>query len=85
MAENVTCPEIKDILSENECLENFGGLGVNVYVFIKSELAAPLSPEGNTLMTSAIPAWSARWQRCTPSAMTSFLRRFTQAACAIMA
>ena len=26
MAENVTCPEIKDILSENECLENFGGL-----------------------------------------------------------
>ena len=45
MAENVTCPEIKDILSENECLENFGGLGVNVYIFIKSDLAAPLEPE----------------------------------------
>ena len=45
MAEQVTCPEIKDILSENECLENFGGLGVTVYVFIKSDLAAPLEPE----------------------------------------
>lgn len=45
MAETVTCPEIKDLLSENDCLENFGGLGVNLYVFIKSDLAAPLSPE----------------------------------------
>ena len=53
MADQVTCPEIKDILSENECLENFGGLGVNVYVFIKSDLAAPLEPEAgkNTYAT----------------------------------
>ena len=53
MAEQVTCPVIKDILSENECLENFGGLGVNVYVFIKSDLAAPLEPEAgkNTYAT----------------------------------
>lgn len=53
MADQVTCPVIKDILSENECLENFGGLGVNVYVFIKSDLAAPLEPEAgkNTYAT----------------------------------
>ena len=53
MAEQVTCPEIKDVLSQNECLENFGGLGVNVYVFIKSDLAAPLEPEAgkNTYAT----------------------------------
>ena len=58
MADQVTCPVIKDILSENECLENFGGLGVNVYVFIKSDLAAPLEPEAgkNTYATlSAAP------------------------------
>lgn len=54
MAENVTCPEIKDILSENECLENFGGLGVNVYVFIKSDLAAPLEPEAGKNIYAAL-------------------------------
>lgn len=58
MAENVTCPEIKDILSENECLENFGGLGVNVYVFIKSDLAAPLSPEAGKNTYAALTAAS---------------------------
>lgn len=58
MAENVTCPEIKDILSENECLENFGGLGVNVYVFIKSDLAAPLEPEAGKNTYAALTAAS---------------------------
>ena len=58
MAENVTCPEIKDILSENECLENFGGLGVNVYIFIKSDLAAPLSPEEGKNTYAALSAAS---------------------------
>ena len=47
MAVTATCPEIKDILAANECLENFGGLGVNVYVFIKGDLKAPLKAEKN--------------------------------------
>ena len=47
MAQTVTCPEIKDILAANDCLENFGGLGVNVYAFNKADLAAPLKPEKN--------------------------------------
>ena len=47
MAQTVTCPEPMDILAANDCLENFGGLGVNVYVFNKADLAAPLKPEKN--------------------------------------
>ena len=47
MAQTATCPEIKDILAANECLENLGGLGVNVYVFLKSDLKAPLKAEKN--------------------------------------
>ena len=58
MAEQVTCPEIKDLLSENDCLENFGGLGVNVYVFIKSDLAAPLEPEAGKNTYAALTAAS---------------------------
>lgn len=45
MADTITCPEIKDILSENDCQENFGGLAVNVYYFLKSDLVKPLEPE----------------------------------------
>ena len=54
MAQTATCPEIKDFLAANECLENFGGLGVNVYVFLKSDLKAPLKAEKNvyTALTS---------------------------------
>lgn len=51
MAVTATCPEIKDILAANECLENFGGLGVNVYVFIKGDLKAPLKVEKNVYPT----------------------------------
>lgn len=47
MAVTATCPELKDFLAANECLENFGGLGVNVYVFLKSDLKAPLKAEKN--------------------------------------
>ena len=47
MAQTVTCPEPMDILAANDCLENFGGLGVNVYVFNKADLTAPLKPEKN--------------------------------------
>lgn len=54
MAQTATCPELKDFLAANECLENFGGLGVNVYVFLKSDLKAPLKAEKNvyTALTS---------------------------------
>ena len=47
MAVTATCPEIKDILAGNECLENFGGLSVNVYIFNKADLKAPLKAEKN--------------------------------------
>lgn len=47
MAQTATCPEIKDVLAANECLENFGGLGVNVYIFNKADLKAPLKAEKN--------------------------------------
>ena len=47
MAQTATCPEIKDILAADECLENFGGLGINVYAFNKADLAAPLKAEKN--------------------------------------
>ena len=42
MAQTATCPEIKDFLAANECLESFGGLGVNVYIFNKADLKATL-------------------------------------------
>ena len=48
MAQTATCPEIKDVLAADECLENFGGLGINVYAFIKDDLVAPLKAEKNT-------------------------------------
>ena len=51
MAVQATCPELKDILAANECLENFGGLGVNVYVFLKGDLKSPLKAEKNVFPT----------------------------------
>ena len=51
MAVTVTCPEPMDVLAVNDCLENFGGLGVNVYIFNKADLAAPLKPEKNIYPT----------------------------------
>ena len=47
MAQTATCPKPMDILASNDCLENFGGLGVNVYAFNKADLVAPLKPEKN--------------------------------------
>lgn len=41
MAAN-TCPALASILAANECQENFAGLAVDVYVGLKSDLAAPL-------------------------------------------
>ena len=51
MAQTATCPEIKDFLAANECLESFGGLGVNVYIFNKADLKAPLKAEKNIYTT----------------------------------
>ncbi len=51
MASTVTCPELVDILADEECLENFAGLGTNVYVGLKSELSAPLTLDGNEYST----------------------------------
>ena len=51
MAQSVTCPEPHDVLASNECLENFGGLGSNVYFFNKADLAAPLKAEKNIYPT----------------------------------
>lgn len=54
MADTVTCPEIKNILAENDCLENFGGLSVKVYFFLKSDLMAELKPTENTNKYAAL-------------------------------
>ncbi len=54
--QTVVCPQLHDQLAENDCLENFGGLGINVYAFVKSDLVKPLEPTGNkyeTLSTSS--------------------------------
>ena len=77
MAENVICPEIKDILSENECLENVGGLGVNVYIFIKSDLAAPLSPEAGKNTYAALSAASLRVVRVSTNSSARMAVRVT--------
>lgn len=44
---SVTCPKLADLLNETNCLEQFAGLGTNVYLGIKSELTAPLKPTDN--------------------------------------
>ena len=51
MAEKTTCPELLDVLNENECLENIAGMGNNVYLGQKSDLAAPLTRTGSTYST----------------------------------
>lgn len=48
MPKTVTCPQLHDMLAENDCLENFGGLGMNVYAFVYSDLAKPLEPTEGT-------------------------------------
>lgn len=51
MVEKATCPELLDVLNENECLENIAGMGNNVYIGLKSDLAAPLTLTGSTYST----------------------------------
>lgn len=47
MAQTATCPEIKDYSAEDLCLEQMPGMGMNIYVFKKSDLKAPLQATGN--------------------------------------
>ena len=51
MAEQVTCPQLADVLNENECLENRAGMASTVYLGLKSELAAALTATENTYST----------------------------------
>lgn len=37
------CPNLSDWIKSDNCLENFAGLGTDLYVFLKADLAAPLS------------------------------------------
>ncbi len=51
MAETVTCPQLQDVLNDAECLENRAGLGINVYLGLKSELESELVATENTYST----------------------------------
>lgn len=42
-AQTVVCPTLSDLLAKNQCVENFAGLGTNVYIGIKSDLTAPMT------------------------------------------
>ena len=53
MADQVTCPQLADVLNENECVENRAGVGVTIYLGLKSELAAPLTATENMYSTPA--------------------------------
>lgn len=47
----VQCPTMMNILKADECLENLAGISSDVYVGIKSDLAAPLTAEENVYST----------------------------------
>ena len=47
----VQCPTMLNILKADECLENLAGISADVYVGIKSDLAAPLTAEENVYST----------------------------------
>lgn len=50
---DITCPTLQDILKSNECLENLAGISSDVYVGVKSDLAAPLTANENLYGTPA--------------------------------
>ena len=52
----VNCPTLTHCFKENECLENLAGLGNAAYVFIKSDLEAPLTRTGTKYSTPAFKA-----------------------------
>lgn len=47
----VKCPTLQNILAGTDCMEDFGGLGSIVYVFVKSDLKAPLTRNDNEWST----------------------------------
>lgn len=51
MSETVTCPQLTDILNDDECLENLAGLGTDIYIGLKSELSDPLTATDNLYST----------------------------------
>ena len=53
---SVTCPQLVDVLNEDECLENLAGLGTDIYIGLKSELTAPLTATYNSYSTPTFAA-----------------------------
>ena len=51
MSETVTCPQLVDILNDDECLENLAGLGTDIYIGLRSELSEPLVATENLYAT----------------------------------
>lgn len=49
----VVCPTLRDITNDDQCLENFAGLGSVAYFFVKDDLEAPL------VATKNVYAWLA--------------------------
>lgn len=50
MAE-IVCPEFVDALDTNNCLENYAGLGSDIYVGVKGDLATPMTMTDGTYST----------------------------------
>lgn len=51
MADTNQCPTIGDYLDNQDCIENFAGVGTVVYLFLKEDLAAPLVLTDNVYST----------------------------------
>lgn len=47
----VTCPELVDILNDDQCLENLAGLGTDVYIGLKGDLSTPMTATENEYST----------------------------------
>ena len=45
------CPQLKNFLASDNCLENLAGLGSSLYYFAKKDLQAKLTLTGNTFST----------------------------------
>ncbi len=47
----VTCPNLVDVLADEECLENLAGLGTDVYIGLKGDLSTPMTATENEYTT----------------------------------
>ncbi len=56
MAETVNCPTLGDFLNEEQCLENIAGTSAVAYYFVRSELKAALTRNGNVYATPEFKA-----------------------------